>query len=320
MKKVKCDEEKKFFRRSDGVTILEVLIALALFAVIITPVMSTFVTSIRVNQKSRETMIATDVATAIMEGISGKTYEEVVAALDASRAGFVSNITAEGSNAALAFSSINDNWYNKGGADHVDPKCLTEAAPATTGDYPGCYPATITGTSLADNRFPDNVDDQVMCAAAITGVGLTGAGTALINRFDPSMVYEDYILPENKGDKILYFGFSYYGDRTDTNVMFPDVTGKKSYPKAAYMVYGRIEAENHFYDATVTFIPKAQNHDERNNSTADDFFSYEVTVKVYEYHFDPTTHLCVGRFGAGGFDGAPAAVLKGGILRKAINE
>ena len=66
-----------------GVTIFEVMIAIALFAIIITPVMRSFITSMRVNQKARRAMIATDVAQTIMEGISGKSYEQVYYGLTA---------------------------------------------------------------------------------------------------------------------------------------------------------------------------------------------------------------------------------------------
>ena len=102
---------KKLMNGSGGVTIFEVMIALALFAVIITPIMRSFVTAMSVNKNSRETMIATDVANSIMEGISGKTYEEVVGWLgQADTVGGFDLLDP----AQNKFSSINDDWYNLG--------------------------------------------------------------------------------------------------------------------------------------------------------------------------------------------------------------
>ena len=72
MKKKRKGLFRWFRKGSAGVTVFEVMIALALFAVIITPVMRSFVTAIKVNKRSRDVMIATDVADAIMEGIKGR--------------------------------------------------------------------------------------------------------------------------------------------------------------------------------------------------------------------------------------------------------
>ncbi len=323
MKKKRKGLFKWFRKGSGGVTVFEVMIALALFAVIITPVMRSFVTAIKVNKRSRDVMIATDVADAIMEGIKGKTYEEVVAALCSAPTGFTTSVDDKEGSAKLALSSINNNWYNQGHVGGMDSskKILKKGGAAMTlGDYTGDYESTYRNIS-ADNRHgftADQVDDQAMAGKAIT---------ELRTFFDPTQTYEEYTA--NNDDKLLYFGFSSGLQYTDDS----NPSGK-GVPKLTYMLYSRIEKDNRFFDATVTFLPRSHATNDGNPTMrksvggggyeeSDSYFTYEVTVKVYEYHYDPFTNAWVGRFAVDGtnkFEGAPIAELHTGILNKSLNK
>lgn len=306
-----------------GVTVFEVMIALALFAVIITPVMQSFVTATRVNKKSREIMAATDIANSILEGIKGKTYEEVVQALCSASSGFTTSVEDDTSNAKLALSSINNNWYNQGHVGGIDPgkKILNKGGAAfTTGDYTGDYTSNYRNID-ASNRHgftADAVDDQAMAGKAISEIKFY---------FNPAMTYDDYIA--NPYDKLLYFGFS-----DGLQYVDPNVAGGKGVPKLTYMLYSRIEKDSHFYDATVTFLPRSHQNNDNNASMrkstgigtyepSDTYFTYEVTVKVYEYHYDAFNKVWKGRFAVDGsdkFDGPAIAELHTGIMNKSINK
>jgi type II secretory pathway pseudopilin PulG len=325
MKKKRKGLFRWFRKGSAGVTVFEVMIALALFAVIITPVMRSFVTAIKVNKRSRDVMVATDVADAIMEGIQGKTYEEVVKALVSSGAGFTTSVEDGTGSARLALSSINNNWYNQGHIGGLNPaKVMLKKAGAamTAGDYHGDYESKYVNVTNRNRHgyTADEVDDQIMAGLAIG---------ELAGYFDPTQTYEEYT--SNNDDKLLYFGFS-------GNVTYPDpdTLSGKGIPKCTYMLYSRIEKDNRFFDATVTFLPRS--HASNDGSTtmrrpaplsadgyeeSDSYFTYEVTVKVYEYHYDPFTNAWVGRFapdGSARFDGAPIAELHTGILNKSLNK
>ena len=74
--------EKSIRKRSrmldnKGVSLVELVVAMALFVIVIVPICASFITSMRVNQKSRKMMAANDLAQSIIEGYSGKTYEGV---------------------------------------------------------------------------------------------------------------------------------------------------------------------------------------------------------------------------------------------------
>lgn len=323
MKKKRKGLFRWFRKGSAGVTVFEVMIALALFAVIITPVMRSFVTAIKVNKRSRDVMVATDVADAIMEGIQGKTYEEVVKALVSSGAGFTTSVEDGTGSARLALSSINNNWYNQGHIGGLNPakKLLNKGGAAMTmGDYSGDYTSNYRNTpdDNSHHKTANEVDDQAMAEDAIG---------ELAAWFDPTQTYEEYT--STNEDKLLYFGFSENQCYPD-----PDIINGKGVPKITYMLYSRIEKDNRFFDATVSFLPRSHKN---NNDDAtmrrsvggggyeesDSYFTYEVTVKVYEYHYDPFTNAWVGRFASDGsarFDGAPIAELHTGILNKSLNK
>ena len=326
MKKKRKGLFRWFRKGSAGVTVFEVMIALALFAVIITPVMRSFVTAIKVNKRSRDVMVATDVADAVMEGIKGKTYEEVVKALCSAPAGFTTSVEDKDGSAKLALSSINENWYNQGHVGGMDPtkKILKKGGAAmTTGDYSGDYKCEYR--NLGDNnchvRTSDEIDDQVMAINAIK---------ELRANFNPALTYEEYTATKN--DKLLYFGFN---DVSDDYLQYddPDIPSGKGIPKMCYMLYSRIEKDNRFFDVTVSFIPRSHNINKDDPTMrrsigggayekSDTYFIYEVTVKVYEYHYDPFTNAWIGRFApdADRFDGAPIAELHTGIYNKSLNQ
>ncbi|MCR4643625.1 MAG: hypothetical protein K5697_16550 [Lachnospiraceae bacterium] len=313
MKKQRGRKRKGIFRDSSGVTLFEVMIALAFFAIIITPVMRTFVSSIKTNKESREVMTATDVATTIMEGITSKSYEEAALALRMACTGGFHTPTSETdstANAKYAFSSINDNYYNEGGA-HVAPNCLTNASDLTK--YQGNYSTTLS-VPESTNCVLGEVDDLSMCAPAISHLHTIFGDNPDASSF-PILEDEHADSP----DKMLYVGFS-------STERYADTLTKKGVAKCAYMLYTGIKKNNMYFDATVTFVPRAENKNSvytgGTNTENAEFFVYEVTVKVYPYRFDPRTGTWVERFDpdTGTFDGAPAAIMKSGIPNKNLNE
>ncbi len=279
-------------RRNTGVTLFEVMIAIALFAIIIVPVMRSFVGSIRVNQKSRKVMIATDVAETIAESFAGKSYVDVLRGLSTVNAAF--DFTKETSK--YAFSTINDNYYNQGHAEQVGfPDTVT---PDTK--YQGYTLDTTVASQPLDkvlavnavSRLRDQLDG---CALAPTTAG------KLLDPYEDAPFSTDealrYIDATPGGtakpsiDKVLYWGVSGY-DTTKIVTTPYNYNKDDPLPYMAFMVYHRIQKENYFFDAVVTFVPRAQNKgvDEHANTVVDYHFAYEVKVTVYEYDANPTDH------------------------------
>ena len=64
-------------RKNAGMSLIEVIVAVAIFAITAAVLLQSFVTSGRINRKSRIYLEATTVAQNIMEEIKAKTFEEV---------------------------------------------------------------------------------------------------------------------------------------------------------------------------------------------------------------------------------------------------
>ena len=60
-----------------GFSLIEILIAMAMMAIVVLPILQTFITSARINRNARQTMIETEVAQTIMEGFADKTFLEI---------------------------------------------------------------------------------------------------------------------------------------------------------------------------------------------------------------------------------------------------
>ncbi|MCR4936675.1 MAG: type II secretion system GspH family protein [Lachnospiraceae bacterium] len=65
---------KKKTGKNKGFALIELICAVALFAVVLTPIFMSMVSSMRVNNKARKVMIATEVAEDVMESVRDKTY------------------------------------------------------------------------------------------------------------------------------------------------------------------------------------------------------------------------------------------------------
>ncbi len=311
-------------RINQGLTIFEVMIAVALFAIIVTPIMRTFVNSIKVNEKARKVMVATDVAQTIMEGFSGKTYQQVWKGLDTSITGF--DFTTGTGNGALAFSSINKNYFNHGHTVYLDESYF----PAMI-SYDRTQPH---GYSITDTAYAGISYDKLVSSKAVAELR-----TAIASE-TPKMPYEDnpddadhpYEIDDVKTsatvDKRIY-----YGGSPDKYTAVPDFG---EVPKLAYMVYNRVQKDRYFFDVVVTFTPESVDEgkdakgndwlDDLGDIKVDDYFSYQVTVYVYEYMYvgnDPVTGDSYGfnessgewpsRFEDSYFEGTPLAIMESGI-------
>ncbi len=291
--------------RHKGVTIFEIMIAIGLFAIIVVPVMRSFVTSIKVNKRSREIMIATDVAQSIMEGFSGKTYADIWKGMDISKGGFT--YTGTDPTGKYAFSSIDKGFFNKGWRNK---ELDTFTGNITVSDLKGVIPG-VANVPLDKLMTKDAVANLRQRCIDASGGGVSTVYAPNEDSYDVDTIEEAVIAD----DKIMYYGYS-----ADKN--------KDNTPKFSYIVYNRVQKGNYFYDVTCIFIPRSTDKNVLSTSPADDFFPYEVKVSVYEYKYDdydPTAEdfdaaVWESRFeqidGSWYFEGEPVAVMTSGILNK----
>lgn len=95
---------KRLKKSNAGFTLVELIVAIALFAIVVTPICNTFITSAKINRNARRVMIATDLAQNIFEGFSEKTFETTWDSLLAFQTTDLSGPTS--------FNGINGGVYN----------------------------------------------------------------------------------------------------------------------------------------------------------------------------------------------------------------
>ena len=97
----------KFKKKRGGnkaFALVELVVAVGLFAIVVVPIMASMVTSLRLNLKSRKQMAATEVAQNVLEGIRGKTYKEVANELSSVNSGSNSLTIIDGG----AYNTVNN--------------------------------------------------------------------------------------------------------------------------------------------------------------------------------------------------------------------
>lgn len=91
---------KKIKKDNSGFTLVELLIAIAIIAIVLTPLYSNFRQSTYLNGKAKKAMDATNMASNIMEGLSAYTPEEIIL-------GFYSNDSLSGNAIAERHNTLN---------------------------------------------------------------------------------------------------------------------------------------------------------------------------------------------------------------------
>lgn len=86
-------EEKNRQLNNAGFSLMELLVAVVVLAIVVAPLMNSFITSIRTNAKSERTMDATAIAESVMEQFEAHTIEEMKATYD--KAGYSIEATPE---------------------------------------------------------------------------------------------------------------------------------------------------------------------------------------------------------------------------------
>ena len=238
-----------------GISLVELVIAMALFAIVIVPICASFITSMKVNQKSRKMMAANDLAQSIVEGFSNKTYEGVKKSIATIGTGDLSG------NLALSTVSFNGN------------------VSGNTNVSANIYNLEATGMAMSWDTNMTNVKAKL---SAVSDNELTWDGTTVSTNMLISYNKAEAISMNMAAARDFAAALSSAGKGYDTPALM-GVTDSDE--KISFLCYSGLHSEGYYFDAVVMFIPMA-------NKPGQKYYSYEAMVYIYEYDkLDPTTRL-----------------------------
>lgn len=203
-----------------GFSLIEIIIGIGMLAVIVIPILHTFITSAQINRDSRQVMIQTEVAQTIMEGFAGKTYVDVKASVGAlaGNSGVVSG--------DQALSSIDGNLFNTVGS--------YTAYDDTSGTL-GTMLTAVSSNSVTWQMSTIETQSLVSDNSVMASMNQVFADD-LARRFDARA------------------GVSGLETR-----MFSSWTSSDPVGAALFIGYGNIHYEGYRFDAVVSFLPMAAN-------------------------------------------------------------
>ncbi len=210
--------------KNKGFTLIEIVVAIAVLAIAITPILTSFVTSAKLNVKSQKLMAATNIEQSIMEGFADKTYIEVLNICKKNGAGL---------SGKYIFSTVSNNGYNDSAAWVNKPADFTELT-AKAG-------ATNTPAKISYAGFAAQPTNQIYVPDS-----------------DSSKVYAALL------DGIQdYFGLQMYASKQAHKTDIPLIGWWTDSKETVLAMYYQNVSEGGFkFDAIVVFVPGAASDDD----------------------------------------------------------
>ena len=205
--------------KNKGFTLIEIIVAIAVLAIAITPILTSFVTSAKLNVKSQKLMAATNIQQSIMEGFADKTYTEVLNICKKNGAGL---------NGKYIFSTVSSNAYNEA---------------STWKDSPSNFASLSTKAG------------SLLTASKISWAGFTPEPSNQINvAGSPSATVYEAMLADIEGS----FGLTMYTNKSVGLSDKPAIGWwTDSNEKVLAMYYQNLHEGGFQFDAIVVFIPGA---------------------------------------------------------------
>ncbi len=246
---------KKVLKSNKGLSLLELIVAVCFLAIVITPVMNSFITAGKINAKSRKLMCANDCAQAIMEGIADKTFYELSVA-------FTSEYGSSDVSANRALTGLNDGAYNK-------KTCSTNTIDTNT-VYSGGFTLTTGSLSAFTNYSVDYKPPLTPSAAVATYI----TNDSISNNSSFAYIINEGFRRDCK-TKLLDLN-------TDLEKHLCVWTNDSNPDDIKYLMlcYSGIEWDGYYFDAVVTFIPEGR--EPAIGASEDVWFSYYVQIDLYE--------------------------------------
>ncbi len=261
MKKIaKVPKSKR--KNNKGFSLTELLVAMCMLSIIVLPVLSTFITSSRLNKRSREIACATEVAETFMEGFASKYYEDIVLAID----DYKSNAAVD----STFFNFINSGIFSV--SDNV---------------------IVCDNDALNVSMFSQMNAAVVKDAVSINQIKFTSGGSTIVipTASFNSCTNAQALTFLNDMDNIICAEYAAYftnleapgpggAPATDQNT----IVWQDNNQTMAYMCFSNVHYMGNSYDVLCRLLPISEKADS-------DYYTYMITVTLYENEDGNHTNL-----------------------------
>lgn len=254
---IKTTRKKK---KNRGFSLVELLVAIVLLAIVITPMFNAFITSAKINRNARRIMVATDLGQNIIEGLSEKTYETVYQAVKSSELADLNQTCAFTTMNGGAY-NISSNWVSLIGNTAITPNFLEITPERVRFSSESVLYNSTTKSLISENKITESMNQIFQRAVAST---MTGQQVYYCVLDSTDSEYSD--------EGIIYLVY--------TNIVDPNRD-----------LHGAAPGPNDYaYNAIVSIIPTASDREAKNY-----YFTYNVKVTLYSAdNFDATSSTPFG--------------------------
>lgn len=241
----------KILKSNRGLSLLELIVAVCFLAIVITPIMNSFITSAKVNAKARKLMCANDCAQTIMEGLADKSFYEIKYAI-------LNEYGVKNVSANYALSCINNDAYNitTCSTNTIDTNVvITGSFTGTDASFSNIKTYSFNYTPYGGSSTSANVCESVS----------TNGFTASVNSIFRSECLAKLGTTNTDLEKHICL---WLNDTDINNAMIGMIT------------YSGIEWDGYYFDAVVTLLPEGRVP--AIGADEDTWYSYYVQVDIYE--------------------------------------
>lgn len=267
---------------------MEIVIAIALLAICITPALQSFITSAIVNKNSRALMYATELGETVNESIADKSYDVIrmCVGIDGS-----SGIQSQDLVGRLQFFSISDNFYNK-----KDNAIML--------DSDACL-ANIVSVNKCDIQYKFATSPETVSNGNI----ISGNNAYNFSQATLNQVFYGSIVKQKAPKHTA-------GVSNNNTYCWHDESGLMSCISFTDVHYGP-----YTFDVVVSFLPTCEPDSHITNDADYKYFSYSVCTSVYQIkgagvEVEPTDALGDALLDRTDSSFLPTAVLYTGIKSK----
>lgn len=241
---------RRIISDKSGLTLVEILIAMTVLALVAGPICRSLMLSSDINKKARKRLCANDAAQTVMEGFTDKMYDEILESVEDMQS---SSLKGQGK-----FTNVNDNFYNN-----------------TIVSSNRVYQMV---NDPADTTYNPIIDSVSINKIVISGNTINSADLNKTENLEKIELANRYYMATAYLQMYTSGGLA-GGTNIEKNVWIIQDENKI----ATTLLYTDVENGGYHFDMAVTFLPMAA-------TESDTWFPYLIYMSVYDHPVNNINH------------------------------